>query len=143
WPDDPEARISEKQVELLARDERFIYVPGATGTGKTVLGALLALIELSKPGHSVAIVGQMYAHVLASAAFIVQGFKNLYGSKAATIKFNEDLKKANFNMDTIWGSSCIGLTLGFQEGSNVLGRGFDLIICEEGDKIDYSVFNRN
>jgi len=148
WNDkDPEATVSPIQTDALSREDRELLILGGTGLGKSALGGMFAMIELLLPKKNVAIIAQFYKHVGDEFKYIVEGLKNLFPdgmwrTAFPVLKCTNQLKYQEYQVTSIWGSEAKGYSAGEQEGAMILGSGFDLVVCGEGDLIPYGVYTR-
>jgi len=147
WNDrDPNAKISDLQREALEREDRELLILGGSGVGKSVLGGMFGVLELLIPNRSTAVIAQFYKHVGNEFEYIVKGAKTLFPkhwqTAFPTMKCINQQKYQDYHIASLWGSECKGYSASEQEGALILGSGFDLVICGEGDLIPYNVYNR-
>lgn len=88
----------------------------------------------------------LYKHVLIEAALVEKGFKKLFGKTtqhaAPKLIFRDQKNYTEFQINTAWGSSVRGFSLGHGEGQQVLGEGYDHIVLAEGDLIPPELYRR-
>jgi hypothetical protein len=146
WNDqDPDARLSALQVELLSRDERFVFCNGGSGVGKSTVGGGVVLLNACIPNQKVAILAATYDKCFSEFQYAWTGFMNLFGmSGACTTRQVFTAEKRNYNMElrTIWGASVECFSMEHDGGSAVLGREFDIIVYGEGSLISPEIHQR-
>lgn len=150
WNDrDPEASVRNHkiQVSALGREDRELLILGGTGLGKSALGGMFCLLEMLLPKKQVAVVAQFYKHVGDEFKYVVEGLKKLFPdgmwrTAFPVMKCTNQQKYQEYHVSSIWGSECKGYSAGEQEGAMILGSGFDLVVCGEGDLIPYGVYTR-
>lgn len=144
WNDqDPDARLSELQIELLGRRERELIVHGGSGVGKSVLGGCFSLAELALPYREIAIISGTYDHCANEFMYVYAGFLRAFGRAAATrIVFANSTAHHDMEIQTIWGSRVRCFSTDREQGAAVLGKEFDLAVLGEGSHVSVDIFDR-
>lgn len=139
----PAARLSELQKRYLGKEERFLWLGGGSGLGKSVLGGSFGLCGLMIPGYRVAIVGDTYDLAWAEFEYVYQGFMRLFGDWAARTCVNVNTQTQHqMLIETLWGSLCRVYSLDRDEGQAALGKEFDLIIIGEASKVRHEIYEK-
>lgn len=139
---DPDAKLSELQIELLGREERELICHGGSGVGKSVLGGCFALLELIKPHREIAIVADTYDHCSDEFQYVHAGFRKLFGRYAVKSTYVNTRSVHDMEIQTYWQSRIRTFSVDREEGDAILGKEFDLIVLGEGSKVSEDVLNR-
>lgn len=135
--------LSDLQLEILSRRERTVIVHGGSGVGKSVAGACLGLAELCVPGTRTAIIGATYDLASSEFQYIYEGFLKLFGPSAAKRCVCRNTKtQHDMEISTHWGSSVIAFSLDRDNGGQMYGREFDLVVLCEASRIDADTYLR-
>ncbi len=141
---DPNARLSDLQLELLAREERWQVVHGGSGVGKSVLGGCKLLLEVVIPFTKSAVLADTYGHCHDEFKYAYQGFRQLFGADGAcgVATCVNKQQQHNMTIQTIWGSTVDCFSADYGDGDQVLGKEFDLIVVGEAAKLSADTFQR-
>lgn len=144
WSDDnPDARLSDVQKEFLGRLERFLFLGGGSGLGKSALGASFGFSELCIPGRRIAIVGDTYELAWPEFDYIHRAFMTVFGANCArTLQAVHTQTQHNMVIETVWGSSVRVFSLDRDAGQAILGKEFDLIIIGEASKVAHEIWEK-
>lgn len=146
WNDqDPNARLSDLQVELLSRDERMVLCNGGSGVGKSVTQGAVALFHVCIPNQKIAIIASTYDKCLSEFQYAWRGFMQLFGKDGAcTTKQRFNAERGNYNMEieTIWGSFIQCFSTDNESGAQILGREFDIVVYGEGSLVSAEIHQR-
>lgn len=139
-PEDPGARLSPAQENLLRDENRTVIRSAGMRAGKTATAAAYVLSQVAIPKSSIGIVCHKYEHGAKQFAYLMQGFSSLFGRDAATVlRNNTRTQPFSMYLETFWGSTVKVTQTASDAGENLLGTEFDLVSYEEGSKVDSEV----
>jgi len=140
-PQDPDAELSQFQVEALGREERLKVIHGGSRLGKSVTAACEALCVLALPGQKIAVVAAIYELLDSEFRYVHDGFLRLFGRGAASrLRCINLPAQKEFVIETIWGSDCKGYSVDRENGQALLGKEWDLAVLGEGSQVDADVW---
>lgn len=141
WNDKEKHTLGEKQKELLRVPERTLVLFAGARSGKSVIGACIALAQLMIPNSKIALVGESYNHCAKEFKYIWKGFFNLFPETAAT-RAACNITKSHYSMqlETAWGSSVEVISIKQGEGQGLLGDEYDLAVLCEASYVDPEVY---
>lgn len=137
----PDAKLSDLQKEVLGRKERIKIVLGGSRLGKSVLGGCELLCELAVPGTKSTVIAATYDLCGSEFQYAYDGFIKLFGRAAATRLRCVNLPaQKEFIISTIWGAEARAYSTDTEDGQAILGKEFDLVVLGEGSQISAEIW---
>lgn len=139
---DPHARLSDLQCEIITAPERVKVVFGGSRGGKSIAGAVIGLCQLMIPNSEIALIGANYEHCAKEFAYIWEGFFRLFPrGAAAEAHFRNAKPHFAMRLRTVWGSTIQAYSVLQKEGTQILGNEYDLAILCEAAQFDSNVYS--
>lgn len=141
--DDPEARLSEIQEEILYREERTLIVHGGSGLGKSTLGGAVCLPFLLTPGTNGAIIADTYDHCADEFQYTYKGILRLFGL-SGPVRLSNINSPTHHDMEVQmpWGARLRTFSIERKEGAAVLGKQLDYAVIGEAAHMPAEVGQR-
>lgn len=142
---DPDAQLSEFQRDILSRQERYVYVEGASGTGKSALGGGLAMLDFLLPFTHTVMGSLEYQHVGRDYAYFDLALKAAFGDVPAAFvdyKYKNVPGNYSFHAKSVWGAEVTGMSLEADEGKAALGTQATRFIACEGAFLPHDTYER-
>lgn len=137
-PAKPDAELSPLQREIFSRKEREKIVHGGSGLGKSLTCGLELACETMLPYKQVALGAAGYDHVFGEFQYIHRFFQTHFQKHPQGLQRNVCKNQANYHeydVQTVWGSRCVGVTTENDEGANFLGKSYDKVGLGEGSHV--------
>lgn len=141
--DDPDAKASDLQREILGRDERLILLHGGSGLGKSAMGGGVALLSAVIPNRKAAIFADTFDHCHDEFHYTFQGWLRLFGERGAEkIACTNSPTHNDMQIIAPWNSVVRTFSMERKQGSSALGKEFDDIILGEASLIQTETYRR-
>lgn len=145
WSDvDPNAKLSELQIEYFTRRERTKLLHGGSGVGKSVVGAGDCIVALMIPGNAVAVIGAEYSNCEKEFRYIDQAMRKLFPNQAAFRRI-ACISRQNYHdleCSPIWGSECFAYSMEFNDGKAALGETLNHATISEAAQVAIALINK-
>lgn len=141
---DKGAFLHPLQVEVIAHKEREKLVHGASRLGKSVLGGCDLLCAGMMPFRKLAVVAKRYMHMGHEWQYLHAGMRKLFAKHGQAFKrlvFRNHANNTEAEIDTIWGTSGLGISVESDEGAQLLGREITDVVIGEGSHVPAYIFN--
>lgn len=144
-PAKPDAKLSPLQREIFARREREKIVHGGSGLGKSLTCGLELSCTTMLPYQNVALGAARYDHVFGEFQYIHRFFREMFGKHKQALTRLVCKNQPNYHeydVQTAWGSRCVGISTDSDEGAAFLGKSYDHVGLGEGSHIAPEILDK-
>lgn len=144
WDKSDEAFLHGAQTEALLRKEREKIVHGGSRLGKSVLGGgCETLWGCMLPGWRIGVTSDKYEHVGDEWQYLDKAMRVLFpdGHAFQRLAYRNSQNYHDFECHTIWGALARGFSAESDEGGNLLGKPFNMVVIGEGSKVSKFVLD--
>lgn len=141
----PDAHLHGLQIECVAHQEREKIVQGGSGAGKSTMSGCDGITAAMLPFRKIGVMAGLYAHVGKEWQYIDKGMRRLFAGRPQAfkaIRFQDTKTYYAFDLETIWSTSAVGLSVEAGEGAIALGDEYTDVILGEGSHVSVNVFQR-